>query len=83
MQHVAKGAPKILERCTLPLTSMRPVSLVVTDLAVIEPTNDGLVLLELAPGVTKEDVVAVTDAQLIISNDLKEMNIQGVHEWKM
>ena len=75
MQHVAKGVPKILERCTLPLTSMRPVSLVVTDLAVIEPTNDGLLLLELAPGVTKEEVVAVTDAQLIISNDLKEMNL--------
>ena len=75
MQHVAKGVPKILEKCTWPITSMRPVSLIVTDLAVIEPSQEGLILRELAPGVSKEDVLAVTEAQLIIANNLKEMNL--------
>ena len=76
MQHLAKGAPKILEHCTLPLTSTRPVSLIVTDFAVIEPTDRGLLLRELAPGVLLEEVIAATEAKLIISNDLKEMNFE-------
>ena len=50
MIHTAKGEPKIVPECTLPLTSIRPVSLIVTDLAVIEPTPEGLVLRELAAG---------------------------------
>jgi len=66
MIHTDKGRPKILKKCTLPLTSIRPVSLVVTELAVIEPTADGLVLKELAPGVTIEKVVAATEATLIV-----------------
>ena len=52
MIHTAKGKPKILKKCTLPLTSARRISLVVTELAVIEPTDEGLVVRELAPGVT-------------------------------
>jgi len=66
MLHTAKGKPKILKRCTLPLTSTRPVSLVVTELAVLEPTADGLVLKELAPGVTTDQVVEATEATLIV-----------------
>lgn len=51
MQHTAKGVHKIVEKCSLPLTSTSPVSLIVTELAVIEPTPAGLILMELAPGV--------------------------------
>jgi acetate CoA/acetoacetate CoA-transferase beta subunit len=75
MIHTAKGKSKILKKCTLPLTSVRRVSLVVTDLAVIEPTAEGLVLKELAPGVTVEQVIAATEATLIISPELREMSL--------
>lgn len=66
MTHTAKGEPKILKKCSLPLTSVRRIDLVVTELAVIEPTDDGLVLREIAPGHTVEDVVAATQAELRI-----------------
>ena len=75
MIHTAKGKPKILKQCTLPLTSVRRVNLVVTDLAVIEPTEEGLVLKELAPGATVEQVIAATEANLIISPQLCEMSL--------
>ena len=77
MQHSAKGESKILRRCTLPLTSARPVSLVVTDLAVIEPTPNGLLLRETAPGVTVEQVLANTQAELIVPADVPVMPIAG------
>lgn len=76
MQHTAKGAHKILNECTLPLTTLRPVSLIVTELAVIEPTVNGLVLKELAPGVSVETVVASTSAPLSISDALTEMHFK-------
>ena len=76
MQHTAKGAHKILNECTLPLTSLRPVSLIVTELAVIEPTENGLVLKELAPGISVETVVASTSAPLSISDTLTEMHFK-------
>jgi acetate CoA/acetoacetate CoA-transferase beta subunit len=75
MVHTAKGKPKILKQCTLPLTSIRRVSLVVTDLAVIEPTEEGLVLKELAPGVTVDQVIAATEAKLILSAEVPEMRL--------
>lgn len=75
MTHTAHGEAKILKSCTLPLTSDRPVSLIVTELAVIEPTPEGLVLKELAPGVTSEQVVAATQATLIVPASVPTMAI--------
>ena len=57
MVHTAKGGHKIVERCSLPLTATRRVSLIVTELAVIEPTEKGLVLRERGPGVSTEDII--------------------------
>ena len=73
MSHTAKGKPKILKRCTLPLTSVRRVSLIVTEMAVIEPTEEGLLLREVAPGFSIEKVVAATEANLIVSAHVPEM----------
>jgi len=75
MQHAAKGESKILSRCTLPLTSARRVDLIVTDLAVLKPTDDGLVLQERAPGVSVEDVLSATQAKLIVPADVPEMQL--------
>jgi len=75
MQHTAKGKPKIVPRCTLPLTATRRVTLIVTEMAVIEPTEAGLVLRERAPGVTVEAIVAATSARLIVSGEVAEMGL--------
>lgn len=75
MIHAAKGVSKIVKKCTLPITSTRRVDLIVTDLAVIEPTEQGLVLKERAPGVTVDQIVAATEATLIISGDIPEMPV--------
>jgi acetate CoA/acetoacetate CoA-transferase beta subunit len=64
MQHTAKGKPKIVRRCSLPLTSIRPVDLVVTELAVIAFPNGRATLIETAPGVSVADVLAATEATL-------------------
>jgi acetate CoA/acetoacetate CoA-transferase beta subunit len=66
MTHSSKGAPKIVRRCTLPLTSVRRVDLIVTEMAVIEPTEAGLVLTEVAPGYHVDDVRRATEAELIV-----------------
>jgi acetate CoA/acetoacetate CoA-transferase beta subunit len=73
MQHAARGESKIVPELTLPPTSARRVNLVVTDLAVIEPTAEGLVLRERAPGVSVEDVVAATAAPLVVPGRVPEM----------
>jgi len=74
MQHVAKdGSSKILEKCTLPLTAERVVKKIVTELAVMDVTKDGLVLRERAPGVTNEQIVKATASKLHVPNDVVEM----------
>jgi acetate CoA/acetoacetate CoA-transferase beta subunit len=75
MQHTARGESKIVPDLTLPPTSARRVSLVVTDLAVLRPTDDGLVLAERAPGVSVADVVAATAAPLIVPAEVPEMTL--------
>jgi acetate CoA/acetoacetate CoA-transferase beta subunit len=73
MQHVARGESKIVAELTLPPTAARPVTLIVTDLAVLEPSPDGLRLKERAPGVTVDQVRAATRADLLIAGDVPEM----------
>ncbi|KZL89216.1 3-oxoacid CoA-transferase subunit B [Clostridium magnum] len=73
MLHTAKGEPKILKECKLPLTAAGKVSLIVTEMGVMEVTPNGLVLKEIAPDVTVEDILRETEADLIISDNLKFM----------
>jgi 3-oxoacid CoA-transferase subunit B len=74
MEHTTReGAPKILKKCTLPLTGAKVVDTIATEMAYIRVTKDGLVLEEVAPGLTAEDVQRATDARLIVSPALKTM----------
>jgi acetate CoA/acetoacetate CoA-transferase beta subunit len=75
MQHAAKGKSKIVRRCSLPLTSVRPVDLVVTDMAVLGFENGRIKLLETAPGVSVAEVIAVTEAELSIPDHVPQMKI--------
>ena len=75
MQHAAKGKSKIVPKCGLPLTSVRPVDLVVTDMAVMGFENGRITLLETAPGVSVAEVMAVTEAELSIPDHVPQMNI--------
>jgi acetate CoA/acetoacetate CoA-transferase beta subunit len=75
MQHAAKGKSKIVQKCGLPLTSSRPVDLVVTDMAVIGFSGGRMTLLETAPHVAIAEVIAVTEADLFIPANVPEMKI--------
>jgi len=75
MQHTARGSPKIVKRCTLPLTSVRPIDLVVTELAVIAFPNGEATLVEIAPAVTVAQVVAATEAELVVPDRVPEMEL--------
>ncbi|HEY7405307.1 MAG TPA: CoA transferase subunit B [Candidatus Angelobacter sp.] len=74
MEHTTKeGTPKILKKCSLPLTGMKVVDTIVTEMGYMRVTPDGLVLEEVAPGLTANDVQKATEAKLIVSPDLKIM----------
>jgi acetate CoA/acetoacetate CoA-transferase beta subunit len=75
MQHSAKGASKIVKECTLPITSTRPVHMVVTELAVIAFSDGCATLLETGPGISVAQVAAATQAELVIPNQVLEMSI--------
>ena len=74
MEHTAKGQPKILKKCRLPLTGVKVVDTIVTEMAYMKVTSTGLVLEEVAPGLTADDVQAATEARLIVSPNLKAMD---------
>ena len=73
MTHTAKGAAKIVKKCTLPITAIRQVDLVVTELAVIAFPNGRATLLETGPGISTAQVVAATEAELVIPKDVPQM----------
>lgn len=75
MEHTVKGNPKILKECNLPLTAAGEVDLIITEMGVMEVTNKGLVLTEINPEFTVEDVKNATEAELIVAEDLKEMEV--------
>jgi acetate CoA/acetoacetate CoA-transferase beta subunit len=75
MQHTAKGKPKIVKKCGLPLTSVRPIDLLVTELAVIAFPDGRATLMETGPGVTAEQVVSATEAELVLPAKIPEMQI--------
>jgi acetate CoA/acetoacetate CoA-transferase beta subunit len=75
MQHTAKGKPKIVKKCGLPLTSVRPIDLLVTELAVIAFPAGRATLMETGPGVTTEQVVSATEAELILPAKIPEMQL--------
>ncbi len=76
MEHTTRtGAPKILHRCTLPITGLRVVDTIITEMAVITVTPAGLRLDEVAPGLTPDDVQQATEARLLISDNLQTITI--------
>jgi 3-oxoacid CoA-transferase subunit B len=78
MEHAAKnGSPKILNECSLPLTGKRVVHRIITDLAVLDVTDEGLVLRELAPGISAREVQERTEPTLKVPSDVTEMKLEA------
>ncbi len=75
MEHTAKGSPKILKQCSYPLTAAHQVDFIVTEMGFMKVTPDGIVLQEINPEFSVEEVQAATEAELIIPDDLKQMEI--------
>ena len=75
MQHTAKGKPKIVNKCSLPLTSLRPVDLVVSEMAVIAFPEGRATLMETGPGATVDQVIAATEAKLAVPDKVPEMKL--------
>jgi acetate CoA/acetoacetate CoA-transferase beta subunit len=75
MEHAIKGQPKILKECTYPLTAVGVVKKIITEMGVMDVTKEGIVLTEIAPGLTVDDVQAVTGAKLVVSGALKVMEV--------
>lgn len=75
MEHTAKGKPKILNKCTLPLTAAHEVDLIITELGVMQVNQDGLKLIEIAEGVTVEQIQAATQAPFAVAENLKPMQV--------
>jgi acetate CoA/acetoacetate CoA-transferase beta subunit len=75
MEHTAKGEAKILKQCNLPLTAAGEVDMIVTEMGVMKVTPQGLVLIEIAPETTIDEVISMTEADLIIAEDLKVMDV--------
>jgi len=76
MQHTDKaGNSKLLDKCTLPITGLKCVKKVVTDLGVFEITPEGFLCVEYAPGVTIDEIKAKTAGRLTIASDVKEVNV--------
>jgi acetate CoA/acetoacetate CoA-transferase beta subunit len=73
MEHMAKGKPKIFDKCRLPLTAVKCVDLIITEMGVIRVTPEGLVLTEINPEFTVDDIKAATEAPLIVRDDVKKM----------
>ncbi len=75
MEHTAKGQAKIMKKCTLPLTAKGQVNMIVTEMCVIEVNADGLLVTEIHPEFSKEDIIAATEAMLHFSENIKPMNV--------
>jgi acetate CoA/acetoacetate CoA-transferase beta subunit len=80
MEHTAKGSPKILNKCRLPYTAIHCVDMIITEMGVMNVTDKGIELVEYNPEYTVEDIQAATEAKLIVSPDLKPMDLTGFEE---
>ncbi|WP_434360931.1 3-oxoacid CoA-transferase subunit B [Parasalinivibrio latis] len=73
MEHTAKGNAKLLKACTLPLTAVGQVDMIITEMGVFEIREEGMVMTEIAPGFTLENIQAVTEAKITVADDLKPL----------